>query len=139
MTVPIDYELASVQFDRFLVDVRDTLDLTTTNQAWGTLLGVFDTFRRRLTSAQALDFAKALPPLPRAAFIQDLRLDATPVAFAEREALDREVMDYHRDHQFAPPGSIAGVAAALARHADRRQLDAALATMPEEARQFWEA
>jgi len=38
MTVPIDYKQASVDFDRFMLDLRDALGLQTTHQAWGVLL-----------------------------------------------------------------------------------------------------
>ena len=66
MTVPIYFKTASAEFDRFLLDARELCGLTTTNQAWGVLLGVFDVFRRRLTPYQCLLFARALPPLLRA-------------------------------------------------------------------------
>lgn len=65
MTVPIDYTQASSDFDRFMLDLRQALDLQTTHQAWGALLGVFDTFRRRLQPEEVVSFAKALPPLLR--------------------------------------------------------------------------
>lgn len=70
MTVPIDFKTASADFDKFLLDAREVTGLTTTNQGWGVLLGVFDVFRRRLTSDQCLAFARALPPLLRAAFVE---------------------------------------------------------------------
>ena len=70
MTVPIDFKTASADFDKFLLDAREVTGLTTTNQVWGVLLGVFDVFRRRLTSDQCLAFARALPPLLRAAFVE---------------------------------------------------------------------
>lgn len=137
MTVPIDYKQASADFDRFLLDLRDTLELTTTNQAWGALLGVLDTFRRRLTPEQALAFAKALPPLLRATFVQDLTFSAAPAPFASRDELDAQVRAYHVDHQFAPDGAIAKTALVLRRHVDVAKLDRALSDMPEDAGQFW--
>ncbi|WP_374406046.1 DUF2267 domain-containing protein [Pelagerythrobacter sp.] len=137
MTVPIDYRQAGPDFDRFMLDLRETLDLQTTHQAWGVLLGVFETFRRRLTPAETLAFAKALPPLLRATFVQDWNFDGPQAPFADRDALDREVMAYHRDHQLAEPGCIAATAATLWRHADRQRLEAALARLPQGARDFW--
>src|SRR3546814_842891 len=120
MTVPIDYRRASADFDRFMLDLREALDLQTTHQAWGVLLGVFDTFRRRLRADEALAFAKAMPPLLRAAFVQDWHFGGEVPGFADRAVLDAEVMAYHRDHQLARPGCIGATAATLWRHVDRR-------------------
>ena len=137
MTVPIDYKQATADFDRFMLDLSEELDLQTTHQAWGALLGGFDTFRRRLDADEALAFAKALPPLLRAVFVQDWHLGLERAAFAERAVLDREVLVYHRDHQLAQPGCIAATAKALWRHVDARRLDAALSRMPDGAKAFW--
>lgn len=139
MTVPIDYRQASADFDRFMLDLREEMDLQTTHQAWGVLLGVFDTFRRRLSAGEALDFAKALPPLLRAVFVQDWHLGLERPCFAARPVLDEEVMAYHRDHQLARPGCIAATARAMRRHVDVRRLDAALSRMPDGAAAFWSA
>jgi len=139
VTVPIDYKQASADFDAFMLDLRDQLDLQTTHQAWGVLLGVLDTFRRRLDTSEALAFAKALPPLLRAVFVQDWHIDRERPAFPDRTSLDAEVMAYHRDHQLAEPGCIAGTAKALWRHVDRTRLTTALAGMSDGARAFWQA
>jgi len=137
MTVPIDYKQATANFDRFMLDLREALDLQTTHQAWGVLLGVLDTFRRRLKPEEALAFAKALPPLLRAAFVQDWHFSSTALPFADRTLLDAEVMAYHRDHQLAAPGCIAATSQAIWRHVDRSRFAAALASMPPGARDFW--
>lgn len=138
MTVPIDYKQASADFDRFMLDLRDALDLQTTHQAWGVLLGVFDTFRRRLSVEEALAFAKALPPLLRAVFVQDWNPTQARPPFADRAGLDAEVMAYHRDHQLAEPGCIATTAVTVWQHVDVQRLAAALARLPEGARDFWQ-
>ena len=137
MTVPIDYKQASADFDRFMVDLREALDLQTTHQAWGVLLGVFNTFRRRLGAKDALRFARALPPLLRSVFVQDWHILNQAPPFASRATLDAEVMAYHRDHQLAQPGCIAATAATLWQHVDKQRLSAALGKMPAEARDFW--
>lgn len=137
MTVPIDYKTATASFDRFMLDLRDELDLQTTHQAWGVLLGVLDTFRRRLSNEQALDFAKALPPLLRSVFVQDWHLQSDPLPFTAREKLEEEVMAYHRDHQLAQPGCIAATARSVRRHVDNQRLDGSLSRMPDCARDFW--
>jgi hypothetical protein len=58
MTVPIDFKTATSDFDKFLLDARETCGLTTTNQVWGVLLGVFDVFRRRLTRTKLFSSRK---------------------------------------------------------------------------------
>lgn len=137
MTVPIDYTQASAQFGDFMIDLREALGMQTTHQAWGALLGVFDTFRRRLQPEDALAFAKALPPLLRAVFVRDWNFQPEAAEFASRDELDAEVMRYHGDHQFAGPGCIAATAETLWRHVDVTRFSAALAKMPEGARAFW--
>ena len=137
MTVPIDYRQAGPEFDRFMLDLRDALDMQTTHQAWGALLGVFEIFRRRLTAEHVLIFAHALPPLMRACFVENWRRGEGVRDFAPQQELDREVMAYHRDHQLAGPGCIAATAQVVRRHVDSRRLDAALDALPDGARSFW--
>ena len=137
MTVPIDFKTATSAFDEFLMDARETCGLTTTNQAWGVLLGVFDVFRRRLTPEQILVFAKALPPLLRAALIEVWH-SAEPVPFAGRSALNREVRAYHADHQFASDRAIDEIVAVVWRHVDRTRFQRALDDLPQQAAEFWQ-
>lgn len=137
MTVPIDYKQASADFDGFMLDLREALDLQTTHQAWGVLLGVFDVFRRRIDAQEGLAFARALPPLIRSAFVQDWHILDHRQDFADRSILDAEVMAYHRDHQLAQPGCIAATAATLWRHVDKQRVGAALARMSTGAQDFW--
>lgn len=136
MTVPIDFKTATADFDKFLLDVRETCDLTTTNQVWGVLLGVFDVFRRRLTPEENLLFAKALPPLLRAALIETWH-PTKPIPFAERDALNREVQAYHADHQFASDRAIDEIVSVVWRHVDQARLQRALDQLPPQAAAFW--
>jgi len=136
MTVPIDFKTATADFDKFLLDAREVTDLTTTNQVWGVLLGVFDVFRRRLTSDQCLAFARALPPLLRAAFVE-VWYPAHPIPFEDRATLNCEVQSYHADHQFASDKAIDEIAAVLWRHVDAARFQRALDDLPPEAAEFW--
>jgi uncharacterized protein (DUF2267 family) len=138
MTVPIDFKTATADFDKFLLDARETCGLATTNQVWGVLVGTFDVFRRRLTPDQNLLFARALPPLLRAAFIEAWH-PGTPVPFADRATLNREVQAYHADHQFASDNAISEMASVVWRHADPAKLQRALDELPTEAAAFWKA
>jgi uncharacterized protein (DUF2267 family) len=63
MTIPPDLLHASRDLEAFLLDARESLGHATTHQAWYSVLGVFVTFRARLSVPQAVAFAQALPPL----------------------------------------------------------------------------
>lgn len=137
MTIPVEYETASADFARFMLDLREATGMTTTNMAWGTLLGVFEVFRRRLSPGEALAFAQALPPILRAVFVADWHLDRDPSPFHDRALLNAEVQSVHRDHQFATDTAIADVARAIRRHVDPAAFEAALDQLPPAARSFW--
>ncbi|XHC12666.1 DUF2267 domain-containing protein [Labrenzia sp. ac12] len=71
MPMPQTYFRASVEFDAFIHDVRDTCMLQTHHQAYHTLRAVLHTFRDHLTTEQALAFANILPAVTRAIFVED--------------------------------------------------------------------
>lgn len=48
MTVPMELQQASKDFEKFLIDARDSSGLTTRNQTYTMVQGVLQTFRRRL-------------------------------------------------------------------------------------------
>jgi uncharacterized protein (DUF2267 family) len=56
MPVPPEYQRATDDFYKLLTDVRDSAGLTTTNQAYTVLQGVFQVFRRRLDLKDAVRF-----------------------------------------------------------------------------------
>jgi uncharacterized protein (DUF2267 family) len=135
--LPMEYQHASDDFERFLADARARADLVTRNQAWTMVDAVLRTFRRRLTVAEGLRFAEILPPLLRAMFVVDWDTDAVPVPFASREAMTAEVQAVRGNHNFAPATAITDVAAALRAAVDVAAFERALATLPEGARDFW--
>jgi len=47
MTLPFEYQNASLEFERFMVDARELAGLSSTNMAWNMVVGVLHTFRRR--------------------------------------------------------------------------------------------
>lgn len=137
MPIPFEYQNASLEFERFMLDARDFAGLATTNMAWNMVVGVLHTFRRRLTIDQGLAFAAVLPPVLRALFLEHWDVHEPPVEFASPEALLAEVRAVRHEHNFSPPNAIAAVAAALRRHVDTGRLDQVLSALPEEARQYW--
>jgi uncharacterized protein (DUF2267 family) len=137
MTLPLEYQKASVDFERFMVAARDAAGLQTTNMAWTMVEGVLLAFRRRLTTRQAIEFANVLPPLIRALFLDDWHPDYEPEPFVTREALTAEVQGLRCKHNFAPANSIEAVAFALRSVVDQDALSRVLAALPAEARAFW--
>ena len=137
MPMPQQYQRAGEAFDAFLRDARDELGHATRNQTYTTVEGVLLSFRRRLTVAQGLRFADALPAVLRAMFVAGWDGNLPPVPFAERDAMTAEVKALRRDHNFAPDSAIRDVARAVSRHVDEAAFDKALAALPKQARTFW--
>lgn len=137
MPIPSDYQRASLDFERFMVDARDLAGLATTNMAWNMVVGVLHTFRRRLGVAEALRFADVLPPVLRAIFVSEWQPELPPPPFADRATLTREVQALRAAHNFAPDDAIHAVAQALRRQVDEAALDRVLATLPPGAREYW--
>jgi uncharacterized protein (DUF2267 family) len=137
MTLPFEYQNASLEFERFMIDVRDLAGLSTTNMAWNMVVGVLHTFRKRLSVDQALRFADVLPPVLRALFLEDWHPSVPLVDFGTEEELPAEVRSVRHEHNFSPPNAIAAVAAALRRHVDAESLERALSGLPPGAQQYW--
>jgi uncharacterized protein (DUF2267 family) len=64
MPVPSEYQRATDDFYKLLTDARDSASLTTTNQAYTMVQGVFQVFRRRLELKEAIRFLNVLSPSP---------------------------------------------------------------------------
>ena len=137
MPLPMEYQHASDDFERFLADARERADLVTRNQTWTMVDAVFRVFRRRLTVTQGLRFAEVLPPLLRAMFVMDWDITAEPVPFASREAMTAEVQAVRGNHNFAPDTAVGCVAAALRLTVDAAAFDRMLGALPAGARDFW--
>ena len=137
MPVPSEYQRASLDFERFMVDARDAAGLATTNMAWNMVVGVLHTFRRRLSVAEALRFAQVLPPVLRAIFVEDWDAGETQLVFGDRAAMTCEVQALRAAHNFSPDTAIHDVAQALRRHVDEAEFERVLATLPAGARDYW--
>ncbi|WP_207485214.1 DUF2267 domain-containing protein [Arenibaculum pallidiluteum] len=137
MTVPMEIQHASEDFDRFLVDVVEAAHLTTRNQAYTVVQGVLLVFRRRLAVREANLFANVLPPVLRAIFVSDWNVDEPRLPFGDRAAMTMEVQVLRRHHNFAPDTCIRNVATALRKHVDTVVLDRVLSELPEGAAEYW--
>lgn len=137
MTLPFEYQNASLEFERFMVDARDLAGLSTTNMAWNMVVGVLHTFRKRLSIQEALRFADVLPPVLRAIFVEGWSPAEVAAGFGTEEELLAEVRSVRHEHNFSPSNAIEAVAAALRRHVDVVSLERVLSGLPPGAQQYW--
>jgi uncharacterized protein (DUF2267 family) len=137
MPVPAEYERASAQFYDYLVDARDTADLWSTHVSYTMTQGVFQVFRRRLSTEQAIAFANVLPICLRALFVTDWDVNEQKKPFEDSASMAQEVRMLRPDHNFSTDTAIRDVAKALRRHVDEARFDKLLSQLPEGAIEFW--
>ena len=137
MPVPAEYERASSQFYEYLVDARDTSGLWSTHVTYTMTQGVFQVFRRRLSTKDAIAFANVLPICLRALFVTDWDIDEDRKEFEGREAMNHEVKLLRPEHNFSTETAIQDVAQALRRHVNEEPFDKLLSQLPEGAKEFW--
>ena len=137
MPVPSEYQRATGDFYKLLTDVRDSAGLTTTNQAYTILQGVFQVFRRRLDHKDAVRFVSVLPVGARALFVADLDADEPRRDFEERSLMTKEVRALRAEHNYAPETAIRDVA--VRRNVDQTAFERVLAMLPPGAMEFWRA
>ena len=137
MPVPAEYERASAQFYEYLVDARDTSGLWSTHVTYTMTQGVFQVFRRRLSTKEAIAFANVLPICLRALFVTDWDIEEKRKEFEDRETMNQEVKLLRPEHNFSTVTAIRDVAQALRRHVNEESFDKLLSQLPEGAVEFW--
>lgn len=137
MPMPMEYRQASVEFDRFMEDLKAVSMLRTSHQAYTMLQAVFQVFRRRLSVDQAIGFAAVLPPVLRAIFVSDWDLSEEQKDFATEETMMAEVRALRHNHNLSTPTAIRDTATALRHHVDTAAFDRVLSSLPPGARDFW--
>jgi uncharacterized protein (DUF2267 family) len=137
MPVPVEYERASAIFYDYLVDARDTAGLWSTHVTYTMTQGVFQVFRRRLSTQDAIAFANILPICLRALFVTDWDIGKEKKPFESREVMTREVKSLREKHNFSTETATRDVAEALLRHVDEEAFDILLKQLPERAVEFW--
>lgn len=137
MPVPAEYERASAKFYEFLVDARDNADLWSSHVTYTMTQGVFQVFRRRISTQQAIEFANLLPICLRALFVTDWDITEEQKLFEDRESLTKEVCSLRADHNFSSETAIRDVARALRQQVDETRFDILLSDLPTGAIEFW--
>ena len=138
MPVPAEYQRATDDFYKLLIDARDSAGLTTTNQAYTMVQGVLQAFRRRLGVNEAIRFLSVLPVGVRALFVADWDVNEPKRPFEDRAVMTKEVQALRAKHNFAPETAIRDVATALRRNLDEAAFDRVLATLSHGATEFWQ-
>lgn len=133
----MEYRQASVDFDRFMEDLKEVSMLRTSHQAYTMLQAVLQVFRRRLTVQQALEFANILPPVLRAIFVSDWDSTEEPREFGTEAEMMAEVRSLRHNHNLSTDSAIRDVAEAVRSNIDPVVLDRALSKLPKAAFDFW--
>ena len=136
MPMPWTYRQATREWQAFLADAKEAMDLASDNAAYTAVEGVLRAFRRRLSPQQALDFAQVLPAVLRALFVADWRL-AEPMPPGTRADWTAEAQALRPHHNLTPEGCVAATATALRKAVRREDLDRVLAALPAFAAEFW--
>lgn len=137
MPTPMEYKLATQDFDRFLADVATETNLGSRHQAYTTTQAVFLCFRRRLTLPQAIAFAQILPAMLRALFVNHWDANEAQADSWDCDLMRAEVKQLRVNHNFSPDTAIQDVARVLRTYVEARELDRCLETLPASARDFW--
>ncbi|KIP98849.1 hypothetical protein RU07_19130 [Agrobacterium tumefaciens] len=137
MPMPMEYRQASVDFDRFVEDLKEVSMLSTSHQAYTMLQAVLQVFRRRLPVQQALEFANVLPPVLRAIFVSDWDSTEEMREFGTEAEMMAEVRSLRYNHNLSTDSAIRDVAEAVRRNIDPVVFDRALSRLPPAARDFW--
>ena len=138
MPVPPEYERASAKFCEYLLDARNNADLWSTHVTYTMTQGVFQVFRRRISTQQAIDFANLLPICLRALFVTDWDIREEQKQFVDREAMTEEVRLLRAKHNFSTDTAIRDVARAIRQQVDKESFDKLLSDFPDGAIEFWE-
>ncbi len=137
MPIPAEYQRATDDFYKFLLDARDMAELGSTHQTYTMAQGVLQTFRRRLDVKETILFAGVLPSVLRAIFVTDWNINERKRPFEDRATMTKEVQSLRNTHNFSPDNAIRIVAKALRNNIDEAALDEVLAKLPKGAVEFW--
>ncbi len=137
MPYPAEYQRATDDFESFMCAVRDEADFGSSHQAYTMTQGVFQTFRRRLSTKDAIRFANILPAGIRSLFLADWEPGEQQLPFSELEKMNAEVALLRPEHNFSRKNAIQIVAKVLSSQVDCQRLKEALSLLPPEAASFW--
>lgn len=136
MPMPWTYRQASREWQAFLGDAKEAMNLTSDNACFTAVEGVLWAFRRRLAVQEAVDFAQVLPAVLRAVFVAEWQI-APAVAPGSRADWTREAKALRPHHNLTPDNCVEATALALRKSVLPEDLERALAKLPPFAADFW--
>lgn len=134
--MPWTYRQASREWQAFLTDAKQAMNLTSDNACFTAVQGVLLAFRRRVTVQQAIDFAQVLPAVLRALFVADWQV-APPLPPGARADWCRDAKALRPHHNLTPDNCVEATALALRKSVLREDLERVLVTLPPFATLFW--
>ncbi|QUS56370.1 DUF2267 domain-containing protein [Pseudovibrio brasiliensis] len=137
MPMPQEYQLASQQYEAFLLDAMESMDLVTRNRTYTCVQATLLAFRNRLTAEQVLAFADTLPVVLRAIFTSGWSNDDFNPEFGTMEDWVADAKALRRLHNFSDDETPAGVAKVLRRHVDLPHFEQVLQQIGPDAMRFW--
>jgi uncharacterized protein (DUF2267 family) len=136
MTQPREVLFASKLFQDWLDTLKERALLQTHNQCQAMFRAVLHALRRHMTTAQVLNFADALPPLPRGIFIEGWR-PAAPLPVSSASDFISDVIKDLAPHHVPPETIVADVFAVLAERSEPLAAKTMYAQIPESLRPLW--
>lgn len=134
--MPWTYRQASREWQAFLADAKDAMNLTSDNACFTAVEGVLRAFRCRLATQEALDFAQVLPAVLRALFVADWQIES-PLPAGARADWCRDAKALRPHHNQTPDTCVEATALALRKSVLRDDLERILAILPPFAADFW--
>jgi len=138
MTQPRDVIFASKLFQDWLDALKRRALLQTHNQSQAMFRAVLHALRRHMTTAQVLNFADALPPLPRGIFIEGWR-PADPLPMKSVNDFVREVFEDLAPHHVPPNSIVKDVFTVLSERCYARSVPILREQIPDPLKALWPA
>lgn len=136
MTQPHNIQYASELFQDWLAALKERAMLQTHNQSQAIMRSALRNVRRYMTAQQVLNFADALPPLPRGIFIEGWRPTDPPPLHSANDVL-HEIIEELSPHVIPPDSILADVFAVLAEHSQPADAKVMKEQLPEQLRSLW--
>ena len=137
MTQPHTILYASELYQAWLSALKEEADLTSHHQAQAMMRAVLLELRELMTTDQVLDFAHALPHLPRGIFLEDWRPRKDPPDGTSPQDLLARVRAALSLHHSPPDSIVQDVFSVLATHSDPAAASRLQRALPAPLRPLW--
>ena len=136
MTKPDNILHELEHYQAWLTSLKERALLATHNQSQAMFRAVLRGLRRHMSTEQVLNFANALPPLPRGILIEGWRPGETQ-SLTSADDFQRAVAGDLAPHHVPPDSIVANVLAVLPAHSDARTAAFMRVQLPEALKPLW--